>query len=86
MVVLSAGIQALPRQSEGADLSRPAEALDPGGEIIPESRARSFRNGGRDHPESAPEGERNGNYRHGARVKEAIELRKLIQALVGKSR
>jgi hypothetical protein len=29
----------------------------------------------------APEGERNGNYRHGARTKEAIELRKLIRAL-----
>ena len=29
----------------------------------------------------APEGERNGNYRHGARTKEAIELRKLIRRL-----
>jgi hypothetical protein len=29
----------------------------------------------------APEGERNGNYRHGARTKEATELRKLIRAL-----
>jgi len=34
----------------------------------------------------APEGERNGNYRHGARTKEAIELRGLIRALSGKSR
>jgi hypothetical protein len=29
----------------------------------------------------APEGERNGNYRHGARSKETIELRKLIKSL-----
>ena len=29
----------------------------------------------------APEGERNGNYRHGARTKEANELRKLIRRL-----
>ena len=29
----------------------------------------------------APKGERNGNYRHGARTKEAIELRKLIRKL-----
>ena len=29
----------------------------------------------------APEGERNGNYRHGARTKEAIEVRKLIRRL-----
>jgi hypothetical protein len=29
----------------------------------------------------APEGERNGNYRHGARTKEAIALRKLIRKL-----
>jgi hypothetical protein len=29
----------------------------------------------------APEGERNGNYRHGARTKEATELRKLIRRL-----
>ena len=33
----------------------------------------------------APEGERNGNYRHGARTKEASELRKLIRRLGGKS-
>jgi hypothetical protein len=29
----------------------------------------------------APEGKRNGNYRHGARSKETIELRKLIKSL-----
>jgi hypothetical protein len=29
----------------------------------------------------APEGERNGNYRHGARTKETIALRKLIKSL-----
>ena len=29
----------------------------------------------------APTGERNGNYRHGARTKEANELRKLIRRL-----
>ena len=29
----------------------------------------------------ASEGERNGNYRHGARTKETIELRKLIRRL-----
>ena len=33
----------------------------------------------------APEGERNGNYRHGARTKEAIELRKLIRRLGSKT-
>ena len=29
----------------------------------------------------APEGERNGNYKHGARTKEMIALRKLIKSL-----
>jgi hypothetical protein len=29
----------------------------------------------------APEGKRNGNYRHGARSKETLELRKLIKSL-----
>jgi hypothetical protein len=29
----------------------------------------------------APEGKRNGNYRHGARSKEVIALRKLIKSL-----
>ena len=29
----------------------------------------------------APEGKRNGNYKHGARSKETIELRKLIKSL-----
>jgi len=29
----------------------------------------------------APEGKRNGNYRHGARSKETIEIRKLIKSL-----
>jgi hypothetical protein len=32
----------------------------------------------RDVRVGVPEGERNGNYRHGARTKEAIELRALI--------
>src|SRR4051812_9938333 len=41
MGVLSAGIRSLLRKTEGADLSRPAEAPDPG--------ARSSRNGGRHH-------------------------------------
>ena len=69
MVVLSAGIRSLLRKAEGADLSRPAEAPDPGrdhpgmvGDIISERWARSSRNwwaassrnDGRLHPESAP--------------------------------
>jgi hypothetical protein len=29
----------------------------------------------------APEGEQNGNYKHGARTKEMIALRKLIKSL-----
>src|SRR5262245_47830599 len=37
-----------PSKAEGADLSRPAEAPDPG-EIIPESWATSSRNDGRHH-------------------------------------
>src|SRR5262249_28509870 len=41
MAVLSAGIRSLLRKAEGADLSRPAET--------PAPRARSSRNGGRDH-------------------------------------
>jgi hypothetical protein len=52
----STGIRTLPRQSEGADLSRLAEAPGPGrdhseiaGEIISERWARSFWNGGRNH-------------------------------------
>jgi hypothetical protein len=49
MVVLSAGIRSLLRKSKGADLSRPAEAPPPPGEIIPEWWATSSRNGGRDH-------------------------------------
>jgi hypothetical protein len=44
MVVLSAGRQSLPRQSDGGSLESASR-----GEIIPEWRARSFRNGGRDH-------------------------------------
>jgi hypothetical protein len=48
MVVLFAGIRSLLRKAEEADLSRPAEAPDPG-EIIPEWWATSSRNGGRDH-------------------------------------
>jgi hypothetical protein len=34
----------------------------------------------------APEGERNGNYPHGARTKEAIELKRLIRELRAKAR
>src|SRR5436309_14909026 len=49
MVVLSAGIRSLLWTAKGADLSRPAEAPDPPGEIIPEWWATSSRNGGRDH-------------------------------------
>src|SRR5207249_9187575 len=49
MVVLSAGIRSLLRKAEGADLSRPVEAPDPTGEIIPEWWATSSRNDGRDH-------------------------------------
>src|SRR6266446_5086098 len=41
IVVLSAGIRYLPWTAKGADLSRPAEA--------PTTRAKSSRNGGRDH-------------------------------------
>src|SRR4051812_7488284 len=51
MGVLSAGIRSLLRKTEGADLSRPAEAPDPGrdhpgmvGDIISERWARSSRN------------------------------------------
>src|SRR3954453_13847866 len=69
MGVLSAGIRSLLRKTEGADLSRPAEAPDPGrdhpgmvGDIISERWARSSRNrwagssrnDGRLPPESAP--------------------------------
>jgi hypothetical protein len=36
---------------------------------VPNARARG----------GAPEGERNGNYKHGARTKEIIALRKLIK-------
>src|SRR6266702_966343 len=68
MVVLSAGIRSLLWTAKGADLSRPAEAPDPGrghpgmvGDIISERWARSSRNGwaassrneGRLPPESA---------------------------------
>src|SRR5437667_6214894 len=49
MVVLSAGIRSLLWTAKGADLSRPAEAPDPPGEVIPEWWATSSRNGGRDH-------------------------------------
>ena len=49
----------LPSKAKGADLSRPAEAPDPGrdhsemvGDIIAERWARSSRNDGRLHPES----------------------------------
>jgi hypothetical protein len=56
MAILSAGIRSLLRKAEGADLSRPAEAPDPGrdhpgmvGDIISEWRAASSWNNGRLH-------------------------------------
>jgi hypothetical protein len=38
------------------------------------------------HGSGAPSGERNGMYRHGRYTREAIELRRVIRELCGKSR